>query len=318
MNASIGTQAQNRNATTRRRPLSLRHSSVEGELDFGILRQPQNRQPTHMPNTHEAEVRYPDLSNVSNGPGPELPGELQQATPPVPAPVQSGSAAASQQQQEQHPAEMRVATARDLGRRTRPTQRQPHHPRPNNTYLPEPHYIENPPADERGIASYIPNPMPWILAIFNTVGNWICTAFTSVKDVVRWIFHVLWASLMFLTTIVEWIKALWRAFRSLMVILAILACCALCLFVFKSVCSGVNKFCEFEFNPLRPIICPVEMCMKDPYPNLNGTVAAPSAPVVGVFVPEDDRNAKSKDTEYIRSLFRIPHALEGASIMYVC
>ena len=357
-------------------PLSQRHSSIV--LPFKLQRQPQNRQPTHMPNPHEGEVDHPILSNVSDGPGPDLPEERQQATPPpasapegqsesaaasqlqqdqqptevpvppardpgppqvrrpsnTPAPVpqreqqqatlpaptprpegQSGSAAASQQQQDQQSTEVPVPPAREPGPRNQPRQRQPSPTQRNRAYSPERPYIIDPPADDRGIASYILNPMPWIHAIFNTAGNWICKVWTAVKD------HS-WAVLQFLTTILKWISIVLEAvisnFRKIMIILVILVGCVWYPRVGEIVCSPVNSFCELRYNLLRPIICPVEMCMADPNPSTSGTVAAAPSLGLGDVIPEGDREAKLKDSEYIRSLFRIPYALDWARKRYVC
>ena len=260
----------------------------------------------------------PQVQRPSNAPAPVPQREQQQAALPAPTPRpegQSGSAAASQRQQDQQPAEVRVATARDLGRRTPPTQRQPHHPQPNDAYSPERHYIENPPADERGTKSYIPNPMPWIQAIFNTVGNWICKIWTAVKG-------LSWAVLQFLTTIAKWIlfvlKAVKNNLKPIMFIPTLLAGYLLYQHVGEIVCSPVNSFCELRYNLLGPIVCPVEMCIADPYPSTLGTVAAPPSLGLAEVIPEGDREARLKDSEYIRSLFRIPYALDWARKRYVC
>ena len=298
MNASVGNRAQAQNRTTPNirplQPLSLRFPSIKAGLDFEIQRQPQNSQPTmHAPIAREREPLDLTLPTDLDEPGPVLPEERQQATLQAPAPGPEGqraSVTARQQHQDPQPTEVPVPNAPEPATRNRPIQRQRSHAQRNRAYSPEQRYGPDPPADieipadNRGIAYYLPNIAPRIHATLNAAGPWI-------YDIATWIFDVLWAVSIIIMTLAP--VAWWFRYQ----------------LVGLYVCPSVNAFCEVRYNP---------MCVEYLYPNTRGTTAAPLAPLLGEVVPKGDRNIKQEDSEYIQSLSRIPHALDEASKRYDC
>ena len=311
-----GTRAQNRTRNTRR-PLSQRFPSIEATLGYLTpMRQPQNLQPTqvHVPTaqTPEPELLYPPLP--MDQPQDRRPSDVpqrQQGTLPTPVPErQNEPINPRRQRQNPQPADVHGSTTRiqaPQSLRSRTDQLQVRRPLNGpGVVLREGRQQDPPPAPVperqnpyRRFARYLRNAAPSIhatRAVVNVAGDLTLTIWTEAETLSKYILKGLWGFIKNLPAQITISK--------LSVIVVLLAGYYRQQLVGAYVCPSVNSFCDYQYNPLSPLVCPVEMCISYPSSTAAAILSMESTPTLYNRIEQE---------QHIRTLFRIPESMHWSA-----
>ncbi len=107
----------------------------------------------------------------------------------------------------------------------------------------------------------------------------------AIKRAIRWTIIIVYTIASYLTTL-----------PFLLMLLSVF--CTHQYLISTYLCPPINTFCAYSYNPLRPMVCPVDFC---------SSIESTSSSQPPVYEPPNTTSGSNTATTHLRTLFRIPH-----------